>query len=114
MIQANAQTFAAYLNQKKSHFFFFSPLVLLYFLFSALKSSPGFIPQAELLFAQRDEPKEEDFGEIFSYAGKNNNNNKKPTKNPKKGKYPNSLGYIIGYITNLPGYIYAPINRELP
>lgn len=85
MIQANAQTFAAYLNQKKPHFFFFFSLVLLYFLFSALKSSPGFIPQAELLFAQRDELKEEDFGEISSYAGKNNNN-KKTNQKPKERK----------------------------
>lgn len=49
----------------------FFPLVLLYFLFPALESSPGFIPQAELLFAQRDELREEDFGEILSYAGRN-------------------------------------------
>lgn len=106
MIQSNAQTLAAYLPTPKKYTIF--SLVLLYFLFPALESSPGFIPQAELLFAQRDELREEDFGQILTYAGRN-----KTTQKTKKRIYPNSLGYTIGYITNLSGYIYAPINREL-
>lgn len=80
MIQSNAQTLAAYLPTPKKYTIF--SLVLLYFLFPALESSPGFIPQAELLFAQRDELREEDFGEILLMQG--------GIKQPKKQR----KGYI--------------------
>jgi len=104
MIQSNAQTFAAYLNQKYTSVFF---LVLLNFPFSVLESSPGFIPQAELLFAQRDELKEQDFGEIFSYAGKTK-------KKKNKGRKISQFSRIHYWLYNQSLWLYLRSYRELP
>lgn len=50
--------------KKYTCFFPSSTLYSVFFFFSALESSPGFVPQAELLFAQWEVLEEEGFGDI--------------------------------------------------